>query len=49
VVHPDITDEIEKDKDSCIIDKPLGTEQLIRKINEVIHIRIGKQRKAMEA
>ncbi|MDQ3840675.1 MAG: response regulator [Thermoproteota archaeon] len=49
VEHPDITDEIERDKESCIIDKPAGTEQLIRKINEVIHIRIRKQRKAMEA
>ena len=49
VAHPDITDEIEKDKDSCIIDKPADTQQLIRKINEVIHIHIRKQRKAVEA
>jgi DNA-binding response OmpR family regulator len=43
VLHPDITNEIEKDKDSCIIDKPADTEQLIERIysrirqqNEVI-------------
>jgi CheY-like chemotaxis protein len=27
-VSPDITDEIKKDKDSCVIDKPADTEQL---------------------
>jgi DNA-binding response OmpR family regulator len=32
VVHPDIIDEIEKNDDSCIIDKPADTEQLIKKI-----------------
>jgi DNA-binding response OmpR family regulator len=49
VAHSDITDEIEENEDSCIIDKPADTEQLIRKINEVINIRIRKQRKAMKA
>src|SRR5918992_5770154 len=32
VIHPDIIDEIEKNDDSCIIDKPADTEQLIKKI-----------------
>ena len=36
VVHRDITDEIEKDDDSCIIDKPADTEQLIKRINKVL-------------
>ena len=40
VVHPDITDEIEKNDDSCVIDKPADTEQLIQKINKVIVNRI---------
>ena len=40
VVHPDITDEIEKNDDSCVIDKPADTEQLIKKINKVIVNRI---------
>lgn len=39
VVYPDITDEIEKDEDSCIIDKPADTEQLMKKINKVISTR----------
>ena len=42
VVHRDITDEIEKDDDSCIIDKPADTEQLIKKINKVIGSRMSK-------
>ena len=36
VVHRDITDEIEKNDDSCIIDKPADTQQLIEKINKAI-------------
>lgn len=36
VVHKDITNEIEKDDDSCIIDKPADTEQLIKRINKVL-------------
>jgi DNA-binding response OmpR family regulator len=48
VVHPDITDEIEKNDDSCIIDKPAGTEQLIKKINKVIGNRINKEGKTIE-
>ena len=36
VVHRDITDEIEKKDDSCIIDKPADTQQLIEKINKAI-------------
>ena len=43
VLHPDITNEIEKDKDSCIIDKPADTEQLIKRINKVIYSRIRQQ------
>ena len=43
VLHPDITNEIEKDKDSCIIDKPADTEQLIERINKVIYNRIRQQ------
>ncbi|HEX6028753.1 MAG TPA: response regulator [Nitrososphaeraceae archaeon] len=48
VVHPDITDEIEKNDDSCVIDKPADTEQLIKKINEVIGNRISKEGKTIE-
>jgi DNA-binding response OmpR family regulator len=48
VVHPDIIDEIEKNDDSCIIDKPADTEQLIKKINKVIDNRISKEGKAIE-
>jgi DNA-binding response OmpR family regulator len=47
VLHPDITNEIEKDKDSCIIDKPADTEQLIERINKVIYNRIGQQNKVI--
>ena len=43
VLHPDITNEIEKHKDSCIIDKPADTEQLIKRINKVIYNRIRQQ------
>jgi CheY-like chemotaxis protein len=49
IVHRDITDEIEKDKDSCIIDKPANTEQLIKKINKVIGSRMSKVNKGIEA
>jgi CheY-like chemotaxis protein len=49
IIHRDITDEIEKDKDSCIIDKPANSEQLIKKINEVIGSRISKVSKGIEA
>jgi hypothetical protein len=48
VVHSDITDEIEKNDDSCVIDKPADTEQLIKKINEVIGNRISKEGKTIE-
>ena len=48
-VYPDITDEIEKDKDSCVIDKPADTEQLMKKIDKVIGRRIRKRSKAAEA
>jgi CheY-like chemotaxis protein len=41
-VYPNITDEIEKDKDSCVIDKPAGTEQLMKKIEKVMGRRIKK-------
>ena len=41
-LHPDITNEIEKDKDSCI-DKPADTEQIIKRINKVIYSRISQQ------
>jgi CheY-like chemotaxis protein len=49
IIHRDITDEIEKDKDSCIIDKPADTEQLINKINKVIGSRMSKVSKGIEA
>jgi CheY-like chemotaxis protein len=49
IIHPDITDEIEKDKDSCIIDKPADSEQLIKKINKVIGSRMSKVSKGIEA
>jgi DNA-binding response OmpR family regulator len=49
IIHRDITDEIEKDKDSCIIDKPAGSEQLIKKINKVIGSRMSKVSKGVEA
>ena len=49
IIHRDITDEIEKDKDSCIIDKPAGTEQLVKKINKVIGSRMSKVSKSIEA
>jgi two-component SAPR family response regulator len=48
VIHPDITYEIEKSDDSCIIDKPAETEQLIKKINKVIGNRISKEGKTIE-
>ena len=47
VLHPDITNEIEKDKDSCIIDKPANTEQLIERINKVIYSRIRQKNKVI--
>ena len=43
VVHRDITDEIEKNDDSCIIDKPADTQQLIEKINKAIGTRMNKE------
>ena len=49
IIHRDITDEIEKDKDSCIIDKPADSEQLIKKINKVIGSRMSKVSKRIEA
>ena len=49
IIHREITDEIEKDKDSCIIDKPTNTEQLIKKINKVIGSRMSKVSKGIEA
>ena len=49
IIHREITDEIEKDKDSCIIDKPANTEQLIKKINKVIGSRMSKVSKGIEA
>ena len=48
-VYPDIIDEIEKDKDSCVIDKPADTEELMKKINKAISGRIRKQSEAAEA
>lgn len=47
--YPDITDEIEKDKDSCIIDKPADGEQLTKKINKLIGGRMSKVNKDIEA
>jgi CheY-like chemotaxis protein len=49
IIHRDITDEIEKDKDSCIIDKPADSEQLIKKINKVIGSRMSKVNMGIEA
>ncbi|HEU4446148.1 MAG TPA: response regulator [Nitrososphaeraceae archaeon] len=49
IIHRDITDEIEKDEDSCIIDKPADSEQLIKKINKVIGSRMSKVSKGIEA
>jgi DNA-binding response OmpR family regulator len=49
IIHRDITDEIEKDTDSCIIDKPANTEQLIKRINKVIGSRMSKLNKGIEA
>ena len=43
VVHRDITDEIAKNDDSCIIDKPADTQQLIKKINKAIGTRMRKE------
>ena len=43
VVHRDITDEIAKNDDSCIIDKPADTQQLIEKINKAIGTRMRKE------
>lgn len=43
VVHLDITDEIAKNDDSCIIDKPADTQQLIKKINKAIGTRMRKE------
>lgn len=37
-----------KSDDSCIIEKPADTEQLIKKINKVIDNRIRKEGKAIE-
>jgi hypothetical protein len=47
-VYQDITDEIEKDNDSCIIDKPTGTEQLIKKINKAIETWKSKKGKSIQ-
>ena len=41
VVHRDITDEIAKNDDLCIIDKPADTQQLIQKINKAIGTRMS--------
>jgi DNA-binding NtrC family response regulator len=49
IVHPDITYEVEKNEDSCIIEKPADTEQLIRKINKVISNQMRNGVKAVEA
>jgi CheY-like chemotaxis protein len=49
IIHRDITDKIEKDDDSCIIDKPADTEQLVKKINKVIGSRMSKVSKGIEA
>jgi hypothetical protein len=43
VVHRDITDEIAKNDESCIIDKPADTQQLIKKINKAIGTRMRKE------
>ena len=43
VVHRDITDEIAKNDDSCIIDKPADTQQLIKKINKAIGTRMSEE------
>jgi len=43
VVHRDITDEIAKNDDSYIIDKPADTQQLIKKINKAIGTRMRKE------
>jgi FixJ family two-component response regulator len=43
VVHRDMTDEIAKNGDSCIIDKPADTQQLIKKINKAIGTRMRKE------
>lgn len=41
VVHRDITYEIAKNDDLCIIDKPADTQQLIEKINKAIGTRMS--------
>ena len=43
VVHRDMTDEIAKNDDLCIIDKPADTQQLIEKINKAIGTRMSKE------
>jgi DNA-binding response OmpR family regulator len=48
-VYPDITEEIEKDRDSCVIDKPADTEKLMKKIDKVLRRRIRKQSNPAEA
>ena len=40
VVHRDMTDVLAKTDDSCIIDKPADTQQLIMKINIAIGTRM---------
>ena len=47
VVHLDVTNEIEKNDNPCIIDKPVDTQQLIRKINKAIYARMNKQGKVI--
>ena len=43
VVHRDISDEIAKNDDSCNIDKPADTQQLIKKINKATGIKMSKE------
>jgi DNA-binding NtrC family response regulator len=43
IVHRDIVAEIEKNDDSCIIDKSADTQQLIKKINKATGTRMSKE------
>ena len=40
-LYPDIVHTIEKNED-CIMDKPVGTEQLIREINKILRSQKGE-------
>lgn len=35
-IHPDMIDTIQNGLDECFMDKPIGTQQLIKRINKIV-------------